>query len=443
MLQAISPVDGRYAGKTKALIPYFSEFALIRARVRIEIEYLIALADLNLDQLAPFDQATKARLLAIHRDFSEADARVVKDIEATTNHDVKAVEYFLKDRMEAIGLGAQKEWVHFALTSQDVNNTATPLLLQDAMQSVILPAAIRVNAMLMELARSWHGVPMLAHTHGQPASPTTVGKELRVFIERIDAQLSTLGSQSYYGKFGGATGNFNAHKVAYPQIDWRAFGDRLMNALRLERIQTTTQIDHYDHLAEVMHAMIRLSTILVDLCRDIWSYISMDYFRQNIVAGEVGSSTMPHKVNPIDFENAEGNLGVAIALFNHLAIKLPVSRLQRDLTDSTVLRNLGVPFAHFLIAAGSIDKGLRKLELNRARLDADLERNWIVTAEAIQTILRREGVPQPYELLKQLTRGKGNVDQKAMFAFIEGLDISEDVKRELKEITPFNYVGYA
>ncbi|MDX1408996.1 MAG: adenylosuccinate lyase, partial [Saprospiraceae bacterium] len=333
-------------------------------------------------------------------------------------------------------------WVHFALTSQDVNNTATPLLLRDAMNDVVLPMAIRVNALLTELAGTWHGVPMLAHTHGQPASPTTVGKEMRVFVERIDTQLSILGEQTYFGKFGGATGNFNAHHVAFPDIDWPAFGDRLLQSLGLGRIQTTTQIDHYDHLAEVLHGMIRLSTILLDLCRDVWTYISMDYFRQKAVAGEVGSSTMPHKVNPIDFENAEGNLGIAIALFSHLAVKLPVSRLQRDLTDSTVLRNLGVPFAHFLIAAHSIEKGLKKLELNPARLHADLERNWIVTAEAIQTILRREGVPQPYELLKQLTRGQDQVDRDAMWRFVDGLDVPDRVKQELKEITPFNYVGY-
>ncbi len=443
MLHAISPVDGRYASKTMALSPYFSEFGLIRKRVLVEVEYFIDLCAADLPQLPAIDATTIAALRKIYTDFSDADAIKIKEIEAVTNHDVKAVEYFVKEKMEQLDLGDKKEWVHFALTSQDINNTAVPLLIKDALDDVIVGELKAVCDVISNLAEEWKNVPMLAHTHGQPATPTTVGKELRVFSERLNYQIGTIQALTHYGKFGGATGNFNAHIVAFPNVNWEEFGDALLSDLGLQRIQTTTQIDHYDHTAELMHNMVRTSTILIDLCRDIWAYISMEYFTQRTIAGEVGSSTMPHKVNPIDFENAEGNLGLAIAIFDHLANKLPISRLQRDLTDSTVLRNAGVPFAHVMIALKSLAKGLSKLQLNEYKLKADLEKNWMVVAEAIQTILRREGVAQPYELLKGLTRGKERVTQDVMNAFIDTLEISDSVKVELKLITPFNYIGYA
>lgn len=443
MLHAISPVDGRYATKTKALSPYFSEFGLIRKRVLVEIEYFIALCAADLPQLPAIDATTIAALRNIYTGFSDADAIKIKEIEAVTNHDVKAVEYFVKEKMEQLGLGDKKEWVHFALTSQDINNTAVPLLIKDALDDILIDELKLVLAALDEMATRWKHIPMLAHTHGQPATPTTVGKEIRVFEDRLDFQIDALDELAHYGKFGGATGNFNAHVIAFPHVNWEEFGDALLHDLGIARIQTTTQIDHYDHVAEMMHCLMRTSTILIDLCRDIWTYISMEYFTQKTIAGEVGSSTMPHKVNPIDFENAEGNLGLAIAIFDHLANKLPISRLQRDLTDSTVLRNIGVPFAHVMIALSSLSKGLSKLQLNEDTLKADLEKNWMVVAEAIQTILRREGVAQPYELLKGLTRGKERVTQEVMNTFIDTLDISDSVKIELKLITPFNYIGYA
>jgi len=443
MLHTISPIDGRYASKTKTLSPYFSEFGLIRKRVFVEVEYFIALCSLHLSQLPEIDEATIAQLRDICVNFSDEDAIRIKDIEAVTNHDVKAVEYFVKEKMDQLDIGDKKEWVHFALTSQDVNNTSVPLLIKDALNDVIIGELKSVHGVISEMAKKWKGVPLLAHTHGQPATPTTVGKELRVFSERLNYQIDTLLALSHYGKFGGATGNFNAHIVAFPDINWKKFGDALLNGFGIKRIQTTTQIDHYDHIAELMHNMMRISTILIDLSRDIWTYISMEYFTQRTVAGEVGSSTMPHKVNPIDFENAEGNLGMAISIFDHLANNLPVSRLQRDLTDSTVLRNIGVPFAHMIIALKSLSKGLSKLQLNEDKLRADLGKNWMVVAEAIQTILRREGVAQPYELLKGLTRGKERVTQDVMNAFIDSLDITDEVKVELKLITPYNYLGYA
>lgn len=443
MLHAISPVDGRYASKTKALSPHFSEFGLIRKRVLMEVEYFIALCALGLPQLPEIGAHTISGLRNIYTGFSDADATKIKEIEAVTNHDVKAVEYFVKEKMEELGVGDKKEWVHFALTSQDVNNTSVPLLIKDALDDVIIGELKAVTTMISDMADQWKSVPLLAHTHGQPATPTTVGKELRVFSERLNHQIGSIEALCHYGKFGGATGNFNAHLVAFPDIDWKGFGDSLLSNLGIKRIQTTTQIDHYDHLAELMHIMMRTSTILIDLCRDVWTYISMEYFKQRTIAGEVGSSTMPHKVNPIDFENAEGNLGLSIAIFDHLANKLPISRLQRDLTDSTVLRNVGVPFAHVMIALKSLLKGLSKLHLNEDKIHADLEKNWMVVAEAIQTILRREGVAQPYELLKGLTRGKERVTQDVMNAFIDGLDIPDPVKVELKLITPFNYTGYA
>jgi adenylosuccinate lyase len=443
MLHAISPVDGRYASKTKALSPYFSEFGLIKKRVLVEVEYYIALCASGIPQLQEIDTEGKAALRNIYKHFSDEDAIEIKEIEAVTNHDVKAVEYFVKEKMEQLGIGDKKEWVHFALTSQDINNTAVPLLLKDAIDEVVIIELGSIHNAISAMAGQWQSVPMLAHTHGQPATPTTVGKEIRVFAERLEYQLNTLTHLAHYGKFGGATGNFNAHLIAFSDINWQEFGDTFLEDLGIKRIQTTTQIDHYDHVAELLHCMMRISTILIDLCRDIWSYISMEYFTQKTIAGEVGSSTMPHKVNPIDFENAEGNLGMAIAVFEHLAGKLPISRQQRDLTDSTVLRNIGVPFAHVIIAVKSLSKGLSKLELNEEKLHADLEKNWMVVAEAIQTILRREGVAQPYELLKGLTRGKERVTQEVMNAFIDSLDVSEVVKFELKSITPFNYLGYA
>ncbi len=441
-LTAISPVDGRYRGKVEELGGYFSEYALIRYRVEVEVEYFIALCELPLPQLAGFDRGRYEALRDIYRTFGVADAERVKTIEQTTNHDVKAVEYFIKEKMDALGLGDEREFVHFGLTSQDVNNTATPYSLKAAMEAVYYPAVIELRDRLAGLADEWSGVPMLAHTHGQPASPTVLGKEIRVFVERLDKQLAQLRAIPYPAKFGGATGNFNAHAVAYPSVDWVAFANRFVNGtLGLERSQYTTQIEHYDNLAAIFDALKRINTILVDLARDMWTYISMEYFKQKIKAGEVGSSAMPHKVNPIDFENAEGNFGLANAVFEHLAGKLPVSRLQRDLTDSTVLRNVGVPVAHTLIAVASLMKGLGKLIINREAIDRDLDDNWAVVAEGIQTILRREKYPNPYEALKALTRTNRGITQEDMAAFVEGLEVAESVKAELRALTPHTYTG--
>ena len=441
-LYAISPVDGRYQRQTAPLQPYFSEAGLIRYRVRVEIEYFIALCELPLPQLAGFPPEGFAALRDMYEVFDEPDARAVKEIERTTNHDVKAVEYFIKSKMEALGLGAFGEFIHFGLTSQDVNNTAIPLLLKEAMQHEIWPVLRQVVEKLDGLATAWAGVPMLARTHGQPASPTRLGKELKVFVERLERQLEALAAVPFAAKFGGATGNFNAHHVAYPSVDWTGFANRFVNdTLDLTRSQYTTQVEHYDQLAAFCDALKRIHTILTDLNRDVWQYVSLNYFKQKIKAGEVGSSAMPHKVNPIDFENSEGNLGVANALLEFLAAKLPVSRLQRDLTDSTVLRNLGVPLAHALIAYGSLLKGLGKLELNQAAIHQDLEDNWAVVAEALQTILRREGFPKPYEALKELTRKNEKITAAAIGSFIDGLAVSEAVRAELRAVTPFNYTG--
>lgn len=442
MLTAISPIDGRYASKTKELKDYFSEYALIKYRVFIEVQYFIALCELPLPQLTSVTQEQLDGLLRVANRFDEAQAEQIKNIERTTNHDVKAVEYFLKEQFDALGLSEYKEFVHFGLTSQDINNTATPLLLKHATENVYLPAFQLVRNRLAELADDWKTIPMLARTHGQPASPTTLGKELLVFVERLDVQLAQLKIIPFKAKFGGATGNLNAHYVAYPQEDWMAFAKKFVQEyLGMERSYPTTQIEHYDNLAALFQAMKRINTILIDLARDIWTYISMDYFKQKVVAGEIGSSAMPHKVNPIDFENAEGNLGIANALLGHLADKLPISRLQRDLTDSTVLRNIGVPMAHTLIAFKAIHKGLDKLLLNEAKLNADLEANWMVVAEAIQNILRREGFDKPYEALKELTRGKAQVSQQDIHQFIDQLAVKQAIKTELKEITPQNYIG--
>lgn len=441
-LTAISPVDGRYRGKVDQLGNYFSEFALIRYRVQVEIEYFIALCELPLPQLADFDKGHYTALRDIYKNFSLSDAERVKEIEQTTNHDVKAVEYFIKEKMDALKLGDEREFVHFGLTSQDINNTATPYSLKAATHEVYNPAIDELVAKLRELADEWRTVPMLAHTHGQPASPTSLGKEIRVFVERLDKQLAQLRAIPFPAKFGGATGNFNAHSVAYPTIDWVAFANRFVNeTLGLERSQYTTQIEHYDNIAALFDAYKRVNTILIDLARDMWTYISMEYFKQKIKAGEVGSSAMPHKVNPIDFENAEGNLGLANALFEHLASKLPISRLQRDLTDSTVLRNIGVPVAHTLIAISSLMKGLGKLIINRDAIDRDLDNNWAVVAEGIQTILRREKYPNPYEALKALTRTNKGIGQADIAAFIDGLDVPESVKTELRALTPHTYIG--
>lgn len=441
-LTAISPVDGRYRGKVEALGRYFSEYALIRYRVQVEIEYFIALCELPLAQLAGFDKGQYGALRRIYEDFSLSDAQRVKEIEQTTNHDVKAVEYFIKEKMDALGLGDEREFVHFGLTSQDINNTATPYSLKAAMSDVYYPALGELIGKLSTLADEWSDVPLLAHTHGQPASPTVLGKEIRVFVERLEKQRDMLQTVPYPAKFGGATGNFNAHSVAYPEVDWVSFANRFVNGtLGLDRSQYTTQIEHYDNLAAIFDGLKRINTILIDLARDMWTYISMEYFKQRIKAGEVGSSAMPHKVNPIDFENAEGNLGLANALFEHLAAKLPVSRLQRDLTDSTVLRNIGVPVAHTLIAVASLVKGLGKLIINRDAIDRDLEANWAVVAEGIQTILRREKYPNPYEALKALTRTNKGIARADITAFIDGLDVTETVKNELRALTPHTYIG--
>lgn len=443
MLTAISPIDGRYRGKTEALAGYFSEYALIRYRVRVEIEYFIALCELPLPQLATMDHGLFPRLRAIYEDFSERDAARVKTIEQTTNHDVKAVEYFIKEKLDEIGgMDSYKEFVHFGLTSQDINNTSVPLALKEALRDVFYPRMEELIGQLRQYAEEWKDVPMLAKTHGQPASPTRLGKEIMVYVYRLSEQLRSLRQCKLTAKFGGATGNYNAHHVAYPDYDWKEFGNRFVSEkLGLERELYTTQISNYDHLGAIFDAMRRLNTIIIDMDRDFWMYISMDYFKQKIKAGEVGSSAMPHKVNPIDFENSEGNLGIANAILQFLAAKLPVSRLQRDLTDSTVLRNVGVPMGHAVIAIESTLKGLRKLILHKETLDADLENNWAVVAEAIQTILRREAYPHPYEALKALTRTNQKMTQETIRQFIEGLDVSPEVKRELLAINPGNYTG--
>ncbi len=440
-LQAISPIDGRYAAKTAELSAFFSEYALMRYRTLVEVEYFIALCELPLPQLSDVDPACFPQLRALYGDFTTEDAARIKAIEARTNHDVKAVEYFLKERFAALGLERFQEFIHFGLTSQDINNTATPLMLKEALAEVYVPALRELIALLSERAALWADVPMLAHTHGQPASPTRLGKELDVFVVRLKEQLRQLETCPYPGKFGGATGNLNAHFVAYPDIDWNAFAETFVASLGLKRSWPTTQIDHYDNLSAIFDALRRIGTILVDLSRDCWLYISMEYFGQTVVAGEVGSSTMPHKINPIDFENAEGNLTYAGAIFDYLSEKLPVSRLQRDLTDSTVSRNIGVPVAHSLIAIRSLQKGIGKLILNEEKVSADLERNWAVVAEGIQTVLRREGYPKPYEALKALTRTGGHITQEAISCFIDSLDVSEQVKTELHAITPHNYTG--
>ena len=443
LLTAISPIDGRYRNKTQALAGYFSEYALIRYRVRVEIEYFISLCELPLPQLERFDHSLFERLRDIYRRFDEQHAQRVKDIEKVTNHDVKAVEYFLKEEFDKIGgLEPFKEFIHFGLTSQDINNTATPLLLKEALHEVYYPQVEELIQQLKEYADEWSDVPMLAKTHGQPASPTRLGKEMMVYVYRLAEQLKTLKASKITAKFGGATGNFNAHHVAYPSYDWRAFGDRFVSEkLGLEREQWTTQISNYDYLAAVFDGIRRINTIMIDLDRDFWMYISMDYFKQKIKAGEVGSSAMPHKVNPIDYENSEGNLGMANAILTFLSAKLPVSRLQRDLTDSTVLRNIGVPLGHSIIAIQSTLKGLRKLILNEERMRADLDGTWAVVAEAIQTILRREGYPHPYEALKALTRTNKPMSEETIHEFVSTLNVNDKVKAELMAITPLNYTG--
>ncbi|MEN2800245.1 adenylosuccinate lyase [Capnocytophaga sputigena] len=442
MLKAISPIDGRYADKTTSLVPFFSEMALIRYRVQVEVEYFIALCELPLPQLAAFPKEKYTDLRKLYQNFTEEEALKVKEIEQTTNHDVKAVEYFIKEAFDYLQLQPYKEFIHFGLTSQDINNTAIPLSIKEAVQQVYLPALEQLLGKLRSLVVQWKEVPLLARTHGQPASPTRLGKEFEVFVVRMEQQLQTLIAVPYAAKFGGATGNYNAHKVAYPNIDWKAFGTRFVEEiLVLHHSFPTTQIEHYDYLAALFDALKRINTILIDLNRDIWTYISMDYFKQQIKAGEVGSSAMPHKVNPIDFENSEGNLGIANALLEHLSAKLPISRLQRDLTDSTVLRNVGVPFGHILIALQSTLKGLNKLLLNEDKIRQDLQDHWAVVAEAIQTILRREGYPNPYEALKALTRTNTAITAETISSFIDTLEVSEDVKAELKVITPENYTG--
>ena len=441
-LTAISPVDGRYRNTTEKLADYFSEQALIRYRIRVEVEYFIALCELPLPQLADIDRTKFAALRALYLDFAPADAERVKEIESVTNHDVKAIEYIIKEKMDSLGLGAYKEFVHFGLTSQDINNTAIPLSLKEALSGVYYPLVEEVRDKLASLAEEWRDIPMLARTHGQPASPTMLGKEFMVYVERLEKQLSMLHDIAVPAKFGGATGNFNAHHAAYPAIDWVAFANRFVGEkLGLSRSQYTTQIEHYDNLAAIFDNLKRIDTILIDLARDMWMYISEEYFKQQIKAGEVGSSAMPHKVNPIDFENAEGNLGIANAIYEHLSRKLPVSRLQRDLTDSTVLRNIGVPMAHSVIALRSLLKGLNKVILHREALDRDLEQNWAVVAEGIQTILRREGYPKPYEALKALTRTNTHITHEAIAAFIETLNVSEAVKAELRALSPSTYTG--
>lgn len=441
-LTAISPIDGRYRNQVASLAPYLSEFGLIHYRVKIEIEYFIALCEKPVPQLKDFDKSIYADLRAIYLEFSLEDAQRIKDIEKVTNHDVKAVEYFIKEKLKKYDLGNYLEFIHFGLTSQDINNTSIPLLLKDVLNNCIYPELSASIKQIEALAKSWEAIPMLAKTHGQPASPTRLGKEFMVFVERLINQISLLHQVPYSAKFGGATGNFNAHNVAYPDINWIEFGNNFVNTtLGLSRNQYTTQIEHYDNLAALFDSLKRISTILIDFDRDVWQYVSMNYFKQKVKKDEVGSSAMPHKVNPIDFENSEGNLGVAIALFEHFSTKLPISRLQRDLTDSTVLRNIGVPLGHFLIALKSLQKGLSKLELNVEAINADLEDNWAVIAEAIQTILRRENYPNPYEALKDLTRNGGKITKDTLQTFINGLAVSEEIKVELRKLSPHNYTG--
>jgi len=439
-LTAISPIDGRYRNQLQHLDEYFSEFALIKYRVKVEVEYFLFLSQKKFFKVSP---QLKKQILSIEKDFSIADAEKIKATEKITNHDVKAVEYFLKEKLQSFGGTELQEWIHFGLTSQDINNTAVPMMWKDAIEHEYLPAVINLQHMLHDLAEDWKEVPMLARTHGQPASPTVLGKEILVFVERIDNQIQQFSYIPFTGKFGGATGNFNAHHVAYPKTNWIDFANQFLEEkLGIQRQQYTTQIEHYDLLAAHFDAIKRINTILIDLCRDMWTYISMDYFKQKIKQGEIGSSAMPHKVNPIDFENAEGNLGLANALLEHLSAKLPVSRLQRDLTDSTVIRNIGVPVAHTILSILSVKKGIGKLILNEEKLHADLDNNWAVVAEAIQTILRRENYPKPYEALKELTRGKTSIDKKAIHSFIDSLKISASLKKELKAVSPFNYTGF-
>ena len=443
ILTAISPIDGRYRGKTETLADYFSEYALMKYRVLVEIEYFITLCEIPLPQLSGVDAAIFPQLRAIYKEFTTDDARRIKEIEKVTNHDVKAVEYFIKERFDAIGgLDSYKEFIHFGLTSQDINNTSIPCTIKDALENCYYPLVEELIAQLKEYAEAWKEIPMLARTHGQPASPTRLGKEVMVFIYRLETQLAQLKNCVISAKFGGATGNFNAHNVAYPAIDWKAFGNKFVSEkLGLQREQYTTQISNYDNLAALFDAMRRINTIIIDMDRDFWQYISMEFFKQKIKAGEVGSSAMPHKVNPIDFENSEGNLGIANAILDHLATKLPISRLQRDLTDSTVLRNVGVPMGHMLIAVKSTLVGLRKLLLNEAAISGELDNSWNVCAEGIQTILRREAYPNPYEALKALTRTNSKIDRQSLLQFIDGLDVAESVKEELRAITPHTYTG--
>jgi adenylosuccinate lyase len=441
-LQAVSPIDGRYSNQTSSLSSYFSEYGLIYYRVKVEIEYFIALCELPLPQLSDFDKSHYDELRNLYQNFSETDAVKIKETEKVTNHDVKAVEYFIKEAFDDLGLERYKEFIHFGLTSQDVNNTSIPLSLKDGMSDIVLTLIEETKRAIQNLSLQWAGIPMLAKTHGQPASPTLLGKEMAVFNARLVPQLNSLYDVVYAAKFGGATGNMNAHYVAYPTIDWDMFASNFVNdTLNLQRSYPTTQIEHYDHLATLFDNLKRINTILIDFSRDVWQYISMGYFKQKIKAGEIGSSAMPHKVNPIDFENAEGNLGMANAILEHLSAKLPISRLQRDLTDSTVLRNIGVPLGHMVIAYNSLLRGISKLELNQAAINADLEDNWAVVAEGIQNILRREGFPKPYEALKELTRKNEKVTEASISKFIDGLDVSDKIRMELKEITPFNYVG--
>ena len=441
-LNVIAPIDGRYHSKTKELSEFYSEQALIKYRVIVELRYFKALVDLGLPQLSGIEFESLLKLDEIISDFSSNDAQSIKDIEKVTNHDVKAVEYFIKEKFDKIGLSDWKEFIHFGLTSQDVNNTATPLMIKDSFEKVYLSNFEKIISELEKLVDEWSEVPLLARTHGQPASPTRLGKEFDVFVQRLKVQIEQIKQVPFSAKFGGATGNFNAHYSTYPDIEWHSFGNQFVeNYLGLTRSHPTTQIEHYDNLGAFFHGLSRINTILIDFCRDVWTYISMDYFKQKVVKNEVGSSAMPHKVNPIDFENAEGNLGIANAIFGHLAEKLPISRLQRDLTDSTVLRNVGVPMAHTLIAFKSILKGMNKLLLNESKIQADLEANWMVVAEGIQNILRREGYPKPYEALKALTRGNHKIDAQVISNFINGLEVSDSIKNELKQITPQNYVG--
>lgn len=442
-LTAISPIDGRYRSKCAGLAGYFSEYGLIRYRLRVEVEYFVALTRMRLPQIQPLSVSDERRMRALYLEFSIEDSERIKAIESITNHDVKAVEYFIKEKMDAMGVRANKEFVHFGLTSQDINNTAVPMSLREALHKEYIPALQALVEHLRDLSRQWSDLPMLARTHGQPASPTTLGKELYVYVSRLETQVRQLLAVPVSGKFGGATGNFNAHRAAFPQVDWQAFAQRFLSeTLGIEREPWTTQISNYDNLSALFDAMRRINTIILDLDRDMWMYISMDYFKQRIREGEVGSSAMPHKVNPIDFENSEGNLGVSNALLSHLASKLPVSRLQRDLTDSTVLRNVGVPMAHSLIAIASTEKGLGKLLLNRHAIDADLDAMWSVVAEGIQTILRREGYPNPYEALKALTRTNAQVTEATISEFVDSLDVSDAVKAELHALTPRTYIGY-